>query len=538
MENFPPIPKSHKVFSIPELATLVVRFSTKQERARLVRTCRTLYNIAVPFVWETVCGAQRLLLLVDQAGTYCHNDEQTIFLKESFRAARNAFARFDFYASHVKYLDVYGPKGKILRVAGWKVLVARARQQVLLPNLHTFIIKTARGTNGLHQSMWVGTFSSPSLVNLLVTDGSLRNTPTVSYPAASFMMKSLVAHYPKIKKLELFPSHTTGNYPEDGESSLLAFLCGDPFYQYAAHLADLRHLTCNFAWLEEPALRVLGQLPHLENIDVYGAHDPLTESSVLPENSFPSLRRLHLHLAHPWDAVRTLNITQMVKGLTSLHVSLGVMDSIDIQHDEEPWFIDAFCPLLLNAPRLTDLWIDANPCGMDEDDPEIDEPVLRIFQTLPLKSLYLGRIVLTEEALRLNLALVWPSVTRLCIPKQPVSLSMLSLFALLPELHHLELELNLDQFELECNKTTSPLATLQASPASILCSNLQEANQIIRALVDVFPNLTHMNWPTNGRGVPSRYDNTYEHKYQHISFVNGHLAALLELFKLKQTQSA
>ncbi|KAG8692877.1 hypothetical protein FRC12_005158 [Ceratobasidium sp. 428] len=527
--------KSCQVFSIPELATLVARFSTKQDCARLLQTCKTLYDVAVPFVWETVRGAQHLLLLLHEAGSYrsSHGEKVLeIYLVESFWASSNLFVRFDFYASHVKYLDIYGPKAETFKVSGWKVLVARAQQKVLLPNLHTLTIGS---TNALiDQSMWVGTFSSPSLVNLLVTDGNLWDTPTVSYPAASFMMKSLAAHRPKLERLELFPLVIIGDHIDNGESDLLAFLSGDPFYEYTAHFTDLRRLACTFVWLnEEPALRILSKLPHLEAIDIRGIDYMEGEVSAgLSDDSFPSLRSLHLHQPNPLDAARAMKILQMVKGLTSLRISLDAVELIHAGVDEGSWFIHDFFPLLLNMPHITDLWIDADPGGKFEDDVEIDESVMGIFQTLSLRSLHLGQMRLNHEALQLDLELVWPSIVQFCMPQQAAPLAILSLFTFLPNLRHLELELDLDELELELEyaEIVSPLTVLQASPGSTLGSNLQEADQIIRALLDIFPNLIHVNWPADrGSASPDCCNPTYEHKYEQISFANGRSGALLEL---------
>ncbi|KAG8726519.1 hypothetical protein FRC12_023326, partial [Ceratobasidium sp. 428] len=424
-------PKSRQVFSIPELATLVARFSTQQDCARLLQTSKALYDITVPFVWEVVQGAQHLLLLISEAASYHPTFGEKgleIYLTESFRASTDIFTRFDFYASHVKYLDVYGPKGETFKVTGWKVLVARAQQKILLPNLHTLVIKTVSDTNGPNQPMWIGTFSSPSLVNLLITDGNLWDTPTVSYPAASFMMKSLAAHQPKLERLELFPFSEVGNYVDEGESNLLAFLSGDPFYKYAVYFTSLKHLSCTFAWFEGPALQILGQLPHLETIDVCGVDEPEEASSELSEDSFPSLRSLYLHMSNPFDAAIILMITQMLKGLTSLRILLDIVGLINAMVDEQLWLTEDFFPLLLNAPNVTDLWIDADPNNELEDEIEIDRSVLEVFHQLPLKSLHLGQICMSDEDLQSNLAWVWPSISRLSMPRQPISFTLLSLF--------------------------------------------------------------------------------------------------------------
>ncbi|KAG8739876.1 hypothetical protein FRC12_016174 [Ceratobasidium sp. 428] len=372
------MPSSRQVLLIPELATLVARYSTRQDCARLLRTSKLLYNIAVPFVWECVPCAKHLLLLLDGAfdtSRYSGPKNSAICLVDCDDIP-NPFIRFDFYAPHVKYLDVYGPTGVMFKITSWKVLVARAQRQLLLPNLHTMTMMTNCNSSGSCQPMWVGTFSSPSLVNLEITADNLSNAPTVSYQAASFIMKSLTVHCPKIESLGLFPSALDGNHVEDAESSLIAFLSGDRFYEYASNLTSLTHLSCTFAWFQVPALRILGRLPHLESIAVCGV-DHVDYISELTEDLFPMLRRLTLHGSDHFNASETLKTTQMLKNLTILHVKLDInVDELDT--DENTWFVEDFFPLLLNAPLLTNLNVDADSSQDRGNDLEVGESVLRV----------------------------------------------------------------------------------------------------------------------------------------------------------------
>ncbi|KAG9126315.1 hypothetical protein FRC07_003941, partial [Ceratobasidium sp. 392] len=89
---------------------------------------------------------------------------------------------------------------------------------------------TSCNTSGPDQPMWAGAFSSPSLVNPVITAGNLSDAPTISYPAASFLMKSLAAHHPKLEWLSLFPEYEIGNHADEAEDNLLAFLSGNIFY--------------------------------------------------------------------------------------------------------------------------------------------------------------------------------------------------------------------------------------------------------------------------------------------------------------------
>ncbi|KAG9124390.1 hypothetical protein FRC07_011804 [Ceratobasidium sp. 392] len=435
---------------IPELATLIAQFSTQQDCARLVQTCRTFYDVAIPSVWQYVCGVQHLLLLVDRAERLPKyspiSKEPDFYLADSFWV-ENPFTRFDIYAPYVKYLDIYGPKGEMFKLTGWKVLISRARRQALLPNLHTLTISSICNSNGPDQPMWVGAFASPSLVNLEVTAADLAIAPSISYSATSFIMEYLTARCPKLERLGLFPCAEIGTDAEEGEGNLLAFLSGGLFYKYTAHFTTLRHLSCTLAWFQGPPLRILGQLRHLESIDVCGIDDADDMDSELTENSFPSLRSLSLHRPHPYDATQTLWTTQMIKNLTSLYISLEMAALVNDGTEEEP----------------------LDPAGALEDIIEIDESVLEILQKLPLKSLHLGQVRLDNEALDFDFASVWPSVTRLSIPQQPAPLATISRSAVLPELQHLVLRLDFGIPTLEYDKITSPLTVLEASLGSKIC---------------------------------------------------------------------
>ncbi|KAG8682929.1 hypothetical protein FRC08_014641, partial [Ceratobasidium sp. 394] len=457
------------------------------------------------------------------------NDVQISF-RDSF-LVNNPFRRFDFYGSHVKHLDVYGSKDEMLKVTGWKLLISRARQQVLLPRLHTLTIRTSSDSSGPVQSMWVRAFSSPSLVNLLITSSDLSHPPTISFPAASFIMKSLVAHCPKLEKLGLFPDSGNGDDQEDGESSLFAFLSGDPFYTYVAFIPSLRHLTCTLAWFDIASLQILGQLPHLETI-TFCAHteDDATDwSSVLPDDSFPSLRSLSLHRLYAFDIVNVLSTTQVTKNLTSLDVRLGIsglIDDPDVEHVS--WLIEEFFPLLLNAPHLANLRVDAEPTNNVDNNFVIGGSVMEIFQKLPLKTLHLEDIYLNDAALDFDLASVWPLVTRLCIPQQPAPPAILSRFAAVPGLQYLELRLDLRKPMLGYNHSASPLAVLSAGPASGICWGFKDLDLTTRALLDVFPNLTRVAWPKPDEGISSKFTAA------HVEFLNGHLATLREIRELRQ----
>ncbi|KAG8702910.1 hypothetical protein FRC09_004468 [Ceratobasidium sp. 395] len=442
--------------------------------------------------------------------------------------------RFDFYAPHVKSLDICGTKGEMIEVIGWKVLIARAQRQALLPNLHTLTITSLLYSTAPDQPMWIGTFSCPSLVNLSITASNLLDVPTVSYPAAAFIMRSLAARCPQLERLSLFPDVVKGHHLDDAESGLLAFLSGDKFfYEHAATLTCLRHLSCTYAWFQPLGLQILGRLPYLESITACGAdtEDRDYLNPTMNEDLFPMLHYLYLHDVDCFESAKVMGTTQMVKNLASLRVCLAMSDFAGME--DESWLVDRFFPLLLNAPDLTDLTINAN-LGHDGDYCyRMDGSMLRILQRLPLKSLHLGEIRLNAQALSLDLALVWPLVTSLKMPCQPASLGAISRFAQLPNLLQLELNLDLCKPTLEYSKSTSRLTVLEASPGSTICSSFGDIDQIARALLDIFPNITRVAWANVEENAPSK-----KLACERAEFLNDYFATLREFQTYKQAHQS
>ncbi|KAG9080177.1 hypothetical protein FS749_008104 [Ceratobasidium sp. UAMH 11750] len=483
--------KSHQVFSIPELASLVSSFSATQDCARLLRTCKLLYEVALPYVWEHVDGALHLLGLLESVyvGSEEYLDEPytEIALSNNFYRS-NPFLRFNVYAPHVKSLDVYGRNRKLFKVKGWTVLISHARRRVLLPNLHTIILQPGFDDSyGPDQAMWIGAFASPSLVNLLITPSNPFAVPTVSYAAASFVLKHVTAHCPALQRLGLFPSKEMGGFGEEGESSFLAFLFEEPFYQYVAGVTGLRHLSGTLAWFEDTSLKIIGRLPHLETISIYsgfdepGAHGELE----MADDFFPALRRLEVFHLDPWDIERVIGRKPLLKNLTTfcLEMDMNRIDGDEEAPDQLDWLINDVFPCLANAPHLADLAIKVDPREESESKVyEIGESVLAILSGLPLVSLLLDNIVLSDEYMNVDPAATWPSLTRLQMPAHTASLAWLCRFATLPCLQHLELELDLENGEIvdTSNLTQPTLTTLVTGAGGAMCSGVAETDSVAR----------------------------------------------------------
>ncbi|KAG8792088.1 hypothetical protein FRC12_007199 [Ceratobasidium sp. 428] len=525
---------SQRVFSIPELATRVFDFSASQDRARLLRTCRMLYKIALPYVWEEVEDTRHLLLLLKGASDNSiwsaeKTESPDVNIVWAFERS-HPFTRFDIYAPYVKSLDIYGRKRKHFKVLGWKVLITRARNQALLPNLHTLIIQTSCDSHGPDQPMWVAAFASPSLVNLSIVPSEPGETPTISWAAASVLMKHVLPFASKLQKIGLFPDDDVGNHANNGESHFLAMLSEDPFYEYVRSATNLRHLSGSLAWTDDKSLLILGQLPYLETITLSGADDFRMNNFKLPTDYFPSLHGLYFHNMHPLFAEQMLWTKSLLKGLTSLdlHLTMDLLDDSEVSRDE--WLITEFFPCLADAPRVEKLKI-----YLEEDtkpEPyEIGESVLDILSELPLQHIQLRGLVLDSEALQMDLDNIWPSLTHLEILEQSVSLAGLPKFAAIPCLQHLELQLDLRRETLPelYSLGESNLTTLAASKGGKVCSKFADVDFVARALLSIAPSLMCVTWPTPEGSAPKNEVRQHEC----VEFLNGQLSSLREINMLR-----
>ncbi|KAG8706656.1 hypothetical protein FRC09_002296 [Ceratobasidium sp. 395] len=538
-ESSLPGSKSQRVCSIPELAIRVFDFCASQDRAPLLQTCTMLYRIGIPYVWGEVDDARHLLLLVDGAFEKMmwgveKGTPRDVSLVDAFRRS-NPFTRFDIYAPHVKSLNVYGRKRKLFKVTGWKALISRARSQALLPNLHTLVMQTSCDRHGPDQPMWVGAFASPSLVNLLITPSEPGEAPTISYEAASVLMKNILPHVSQLQTIGLFPDYQVGRYGDEGESNFLAMLSEDHFYMYLAGATSLRHLSGSLAWTGNESLLILGKLPYLETITMSLADEAGMDLDFqLPEDSFPSLRGLFFHKMDPIFASLTLHLTPLLRGLTSLHlhIIMGLVDETEFEHDL--WLAEMFFPCLADAPHVENLKIYVEGDAKDGviEPFEIDEPVLDIMSHLPLQYLQLRGLVLDSEALQMDLNSVWPLLTHLEIPAQPVSLAGLPKFIAISCLQHLEVQLDLRREDFpEPYDLESSLTTLAASKGGKVCSNFADVDFVVHVLLSVAPNLTHVTWPTPGGGASKNEVRQYEC----AEFLNGYLLSLRETSTLRST---
>ncbi|KAG9080192.1 hypothetical protein FS749_008090 [Ceratobasidium sp. UAMH 11750] len=521
MEAANSISKGSRVFGIPELLNLICGFACASDCARLSRTCKAAFTVSIPFVWRHVNSAQHLFSLLNK--TQKIKCEVSREFKEivigTTQFSPVDFSRFDFYASYVRNLSVYGSSNTPYSVDGWKHLVLRAQRQQLLPNLLSITIQTFwEGEIGPDQFIWIKTLISPSLRILKVVRCDDSPFSCIPSPMASALLEVATERCPQLLALSLPSSRTREE----------ALSCRLPFQEYFCALPTLVELTCSNMILEEDALPLIACLPRLQRLTIQDGDDdiyPYTPS--LPEESFPALRELHIKKLWTDELEMVLSIPLLTRHLTHLEL-LFPGDVLD----EGEVILESTIPDLLSylrdAPHLSSLDIDFNPT---EDVYNIgNQDLMDVFSTLPLKRLTLSGAHLGNWIYTGDLETVWPNVKYLHMPDQPASPRALSCFAQLPQVQFLGLRVCLkDLAEGPMMHSHCPLRILELSRCSSVMYEPEQLEDIGGFLVTVFPNLYQVVWSHSPIASASRPS-----AHRLIGFLNKHIALKQEVEKLRR----
>ncbi|QRW10125.1 hypothetical protein RhiLY_09124 [Ceratobasidium sp. AG-Ba] len=464
---------------------------------------RTLFDITTPLIWEQVDGVNNLLSLL--GATYSVDKSAKITLREKERTP-NTFSRFDFYAPHVKGLRIYGSRASNTTLTGWPVLLSRARQQVLLPNLQRLVIDVPNLLRGADQPLWIAAFASPSLIEVSTPPPPhFASASLVPRRAAAYMMQFLAHQGPKLQSLDLFPSEEAESHIGDGGNILRPFLPGKTlkFFEYIANFNSLVHLSGTFEWFEKKPFRILSRLPHLESISIY-SDEPAAEDdldSLLANNSFPSLRELAFERVHVNDVLGVAFNERFIQRVTTLRLGseeehLGFDNIHGIWDTEES-----------SIPRIFEHLTNIKHLEFTVYEPDIllpfDQYILGPLLEIPLKTLILRGVdvedwqLLTEERDE-----AWPDMTELRIFDYTVTLDELCEYALMPSLRQIEFKLNFRGTRKpwpgyrEQVLVNPSLEVIKSSQGGTMCSTTEEMDIIANALLVHWPNLKRIEWDT------------------------------------------
>ncbi|KAG8677962.1 hypothetical protein FRC08_018181 [Ceratobasidium sp. 394] len=378
--------------------------------------------------------------------------------------------------------------------------------------------------------MWIQALGSSSLLDLMITPTAFDAGPTVSYPMASFILKSVVELCPNLQRLGLFPDANLGDIGQDGESHFLMLLSHEPFYNHLASLGRLRDLTGTTAWFGKKPLGVLSRIQHLESLAIYEWNDErldIMENS-LPPDAFPSLRQLVLRMLHPFDVSKLLMTRGLVNQLTVLELNFDSSVLIKAINREE-WLCKKIIHPLQNIPSLASLTIKADSSG---EIIEIGPESLAVFSQLPLQAVSFVGMRMRADCLNQQLGDAWPYVTLFDMPAHRASLATLDCFASFPRLKELVLTLDLKSEPLVFYpRRSSWLHTLRSgSGSNSICSGAMDLDFVARVLVSMWPNLVKVEWPapTGPQITTSQAD-----ALNRVQFLNSYIATLRELQALR-----
>ncbi|KAG9120703.1 hypothetical protein FRC07_003692, partial [Ceratobasidium sp. 392] len=443
------------------------------------------------------------------------------------------FSRFDLYAPFVHTLHVYGlaPDYQYFKVTG----SLPARNQPLLPNLKSIILRSPDAVYWQDQLAWVGSFVSPTLVDVRVIAEDARSPTLIPSLVADVVVDTLAQHCPGLCSLSLFPSEDP--LPEDSElynNFLLGLIWRRPVRQSLVCLPGLVELTCSMDMLKEDSFSVVGSLPLLNRLSILGLPGPvLTTPHALPADSFLQLRALRLIGGCRTGFISTLKLSPLTSRLTELALEFYCSDRYGFDEDLSEWVVSSLLCQLQNSPRLTQLSVKIrNPQEWTRSIDIEFEDLAEVFANLPLEVITLAGLSLDPEEYDAGLLkTAWLNVTSVHMPDHLAGLEALRCFAQLPELRYLQVLLgldNLNDYDSEPEEVFSycPLQTLEGSSGSVVLHKRKHVGKVAKFLLDIFPELHKVVWGPAWELTPVS-DAKAQRAF--IEYLNKHLALKQEV---------
>ncbi|KAH7334354.1 hypothetical protein B0J17DRAFT_673044 [Rhizoctonia solani] len=526
---------SQKLVQVPELLSIICTFLEPSERNKLASVSRSWFLAATPVIWREITGVHHLLALFPDA-VIKSTGANTIMI---CLPPLLDFARFDIYAPLVRSLDLYGDSKHSYNFSEWSAL--NQRQSPLLPHLALLTMQGVCGTRGYSdQLLWTALLASPSLREfraVSMSSGKPRSLlPNVSPVIASLLLGKLTSQCPDLQVLSIFPDSAlvgTGSHKEGVFETFLMF-SEPPFHHYFAQTQQLRELVTNEQILQNDVLPIVASLPLLEHLQIFTKSIDIDPDDIpLPENAFPSLRRLSLYLGSRQDT-DDLWMIPALRQLTYLRIELRDQHSSDIGGTD--WACDLLSTIAENSPNLRHLHVDFGLCSSCQDEP-CDIGDLELFEqlsNLPLETVILGSAWFGpyDPEVYSYIATALPAVVDLRMPAQSGTLQELVHFAKLPRLQHLLLELDLSVGSDWNSPPTVPvgfaLHTLETDDAA--CALLGDLTVLAKNLLLLWPNLQRVLYPASKVAVGmSLVRSTL------VQSLNSSIMTVREATKLKKT---
>ncbi|KAF8601744.1 hypothetical protein BDV93DRAFT_524498 [Ceratobasidium sp. AG-I] len=375
------------------------------------------------------------------------------------------FARFDFYASHIKILNLFGKKSPFFLVSGWHALYPEANKGPLLPKLSSLTVRAPpeHPASEMQCLRWITILVAPSLKSF-----RFLRPETDPYPIGDGSITNDL--------LEPFAS-----------------VCPIPrktFFEYISTFRDLSALETGTMMIRPEAFLVLAELPRLERLTLCSvSNEPAPGLINLPDHSFPVLKRLVLKSLSRLEVEVVLGQLPLTRNIDSLKVLMSLGEG------NEGWVVGEFLPRLANMTRLTDLcaYFDESEDIIEQDD--LSVPVaLDVLAKLPLQVLDLRGVAFEDYVDFTN---IFPVLTKLQMADQLGTPRWLSSFATIPKLEHLIVDVDLreDLDPWRDNIRCRSLQTLEATDIDGLSCTPTWTIHAAEYLLEIFPCIVRVAGP-------------------------------------------
>ncbi|CAE6535782.1 unnamed protein product [Rhizoctonia solani] len=359
---------------IPEIACHLASLRPYQVR-NLAYTCKSLFRLVVPVLWEEVCFVEKILCLIPGAkferepGTGENGQGLAKYVVLDETSVAEDWSRYWFYAPFVKRLLLFSPQALndgSLHVRGWHFLFLKLKDGPLLPNLRALDIAALHMHSSFEKLAWFTLFISPSLRQLDWYDGlnMQKIDPQLPTHPIYFFLAALSETFPNHPRNSLFTRY------ERLSEHTLALPYPSEYRQghYCFNMPDLSHLReLGVTVFPSPetiwdALCIIGCLPLLERLKLQfminwdgepGAGFDFDNIPPCLPTLFPSLRIFDLSGLHSNRLYRWIwGLKPMVSALSS-----ACIEGCDSTSNPEEFNNNILQPIREASPDLTSLSI-------------------------------------------------------------------------------------------------------------------------------------------------------------------------------------
>ncbi|KAG8700693.1 hypothetical protein FRC11_012737 [Ceratobasidium sp. 423] len=302
-----------RVIAIPELLALIVHGLEAQERRKLMRVSKHLFQFVGPITWKSVPRLDVVMRLIKNV---------KIKLSQSWAPYKYQFE-----------LEIYG--GYYQEITNPDPLLTLLDGRPPLPNLRRLTAYTIAPIDGQDLMGFFNMFINPSLTEIrtIIPNGGLPQISGCSVPPHSVpkFLEKIQKTCPQVQVLEFYPENAYAHnwskryIPSNRSRSILS------------SFLNLRSFSSTTYIFESAIFGILGQLPHLESLGIRGSPmecSALDKQLSIPETWFPALKELRLYDVDPEDVQGLWKQPTIVKKLTSLLIQAD--DTVGRYADDNP----------------------------------------------------------------------------------------------------------------------------------------------------------------------------------------------------------